>query len=149
RQQRDARQDTLKRIVENEYFTDKEIQKLRRIADKKWIFEKYIFRPLGSKPITEIKKSDIVRMLRNINGAASANNAYRTLSAFLNWYFSQSEDEYRSPRVRGVYTAGDGARTLSDDEIRIVWNVASEGRNPYDPFLQFTLLTAARLSDTA
>src|SRR5262249_50585610 len=83
------------------------------------------------------------------NGAASANNAYRTLSAFLNWYFSQSEDEYRSPRVRKIYIAGDGARTLTDDEIRLVWNVANEGRNPYDPFLQLTLLTAARLSDTA
>src|SRR5262249_21862872 len=137
RSQRDARQDTLKRIVETEYFTDKDIQKQRRIANKKWIFQKYIFRPLGSKPITEIKKSDIARMLSNIkrdNGAASANNAYRTLSAFLNWYFSQAEDEYRSPRVRKIYIAGDGARTLTDDEIRLVWNVANEGRNPYDPF---------------
>src|SRR5262249_41455678 len=153
RQQRDARQDTLRKIVETEYFADDDINQLRRFADKKWIFEKYIFRPLGSKPITEIKRSDIVRMLRDIkqrNGAGSATNVHKALRRFFNWYAAQSDD-FRSPLVRGIYrqTKGGGSRTLTDDEIRILWHVASEGRNPYDPFLQFTLLTATRLRDSA
>ena len=51
--------------------------------------------------------------------------------------------------MRGTHsqTIGDGARTLSDDEIRILWNVASEGRNAYDHFVMFTLLTATRRNE--
>src|SRR5262249_55431610 len=131
-----------------------EIQKLRTFDEKRYIFEKYIFKPLGSLPITEIKRSNIVRMLRNIkqhNGPGSANNVYKVLSAFFNWYIPKADDDFHSPIVRGVFnqSKGDGARTLTDDEIRILWNVASKGRNPYDQFLQFTLLPATALSDSA
>jgi integrase len=44
---------------------------------------------------------------------------------------------------------GDGSRALADDEIRILWNVASEGRSPYDHFIRFVLLTATRRNEAA
>jgi integrase len=61
------------------------------------------------------------------------------------------DDDFNSPIVHGVWTVsgGDGARALSDDEIRILWKVASEGRNAYDHFIRFCLLTATRLSEAA
>src|SRR5262249_50528522 len=136
-QQRDARQGTLRRIVETEYFADDDIKKLRRFTDKRWIFEKYIFPSLGSKPITEIKRSAIQNLLRKIkhnHGAPTAGKVYRILAAFMNWYAPRTDD-FRSPIVRGTYTptkGDDDARTLVDDEIRILWTVASDNRNPYD-----------------
>src|SRR5262249_23523649 len=120
----------------------------------KWTFGKYIFQPLGYLPIKEIRKSDIKKMLRNIkqqNGPGAANNVHKTLSAFFAWYSAHSDDTFLNPIVRGLYekTKGDGDRQLTDDEIRILWNVASAGGGPYDRFIQFTLLTATRLNDSA
>ena len=152
--QRDAREDTLRRIVENEYYTDDDVKKLRSLYEKKGTFERYIFPTLGARPITEIKRSEIVRMLKNVkktNGAGAANNAFKVLSRFFTWYIPSADDDFASPIVRGTYSQskGDGARTLTDDEIRILWNVASEGSNAYDHFIRFTLLTATRLNESA
>jgi integrase len=152
--QRNAREDTLRRIVENEYYTDDDVKKLRSLDEKKGTFERYIFPTLGTRPITEIKRSEIVRMLRNVkqkHGHGAANNAFKVLSRFFTWYIPSADDDFVSPIVRGTYsqTKGDGARTLTDDEIRILWNVASEGRNAYDHFIGFTLLTATRLNESA
>lgn len=154
RKQRDAREDTLRRIVEDEYLVDSDVKKLRSIYEKKGVFERYIFPTLGARPITEIRRSEIVQMLRNVkqkHGPGAANNAFKNLSAFLNWYIPLADDDFRSPIVRGTWTKtqGEGSRTLTDDEIRILWNVASEGRNAYDHFLRFTLLTATRLNESA
>jgi integrase len=140
--------------VEDEYLADDDVKKFRSLDEKKWTFEKYIFPRLGSKPISEIKKSGMARMLQRIrqqNGPGAANNVRKLLSAFFNWYVPRADDNFRSPMVRGIYkqTKGDGSRTLVDDEIRILWNVANEGRGPYDACLQFILLTATRLAESA
>jgi integrase len=154
RKQRDARENTLRRIVENEYLADDDVKKLRSISEKRWTFERYVFPTLGMQPVTEIKRSEIVRMLRKVrqnHGPGAANNAYRVLSRFFTWYIPSANDDFVSPIVRGTYsqTKHDGARTLADDEIRILWDVANEGRNAYDHYLKFTLLTAVRLNESA
>jgi integrase len=154
RKKREARADTLKRIVEDEYLADDDVKKLRSIDEKRGTFDRYIFPTLGSRPVTEIKRSEIVRMLGKVkqkHGPGAANNAFKTLSRFFTWYTPRADDEFRSPIVRGTYsqTKGEGARTLTDDEIRILWKVASEGRNAYDPFLKFILLTGTRLNEAA
>ncbi len=89
---------------------------------------------LGSKPIAEIKRSDIVKLLdwiRANSGPAAANDAFKVISAFFNWY-APRDDDFRNPIVRGTYkqTTGEGARTLSDDEIRILWDVAAAWPEP-------------------
>src|SRR5262249_6817159 len=66
RKQREARADTLRRIVEDEYLADSDVKKLRSAKAKRWAFERYNPPTLGSRPIAEIKRSEIVRMLRNI-----------------------------------------------------------------------------------
>jgi integrase len=154
RKQREARADTLRRIVEDEYLADSDVKKLRSVKAKHWTFERYIFPTLGSRPIAEIKRSEIVRMLRNIkakHGYGAADDAFKMLSRFFTWYVPNADDDFRSPIVRGTWsqTKGDGSRTLTDDEIRILWNVASEGRNSYDHFIRFVLLTATRRNEAA
>ena len=66
RQQRDARADTLRRIVEDHYLTDPDVLKLRSVAAKEWALRRYVFPTLGSRPIAEIKRSEIVRMLSKV-----------------------------------------------------------------------------------
>jgi integrase len=152
--QRDARADTLRRVIEDEYFTDADVKKLRSLYKKRGVFERYIFPVLGTRPVTEIKRSEIVRMLRNVkqnHGAGSADNAFKCLSRFFTWYIPSADDDFVSPIVRGTWSQskGDGARTLTDDEIRILWNVASEGQGAYDHLLRFILVTATRLNESA
>src|SRR5262245_12061335 len=154
RKQKDARADTLRKIVEAEYYTHKDVKNLRSLYEKKGTFDRYIFPTLGTRPITEIKRSEIVRMLERVDenkGHGAANNAFKVLRRFFTWYVQRADDDFNNPVTRGTYsqTKGEGARTLTDDEIRILWNVASEGRNAYDHFVRFTLLTATRLNEAA
>jgi integrase len=154
RKKREARADTLRRLVEDEYLADPDVKKLRSANEKLGTFERYVFPTFGSRPVAEIKRSEIVRMLAKIKqtrGPGAANNAFKVLSRFFTWYVPRADDDFRSPIMRGSYSKskGDGARTLADDEIRILWNVASEGRNAYEHFVRFTLLTAARKNETA
>src|SRR5262249_7004071 len=128
--QRGAREDTLRRIVETEYLVDDDVKKLRSLYEKKGTFERYIFPTLGTRPVTEIKRSEIVRMLRHVkqkHGPGAADMAFKVLSRFFTWYIPLADDDFTSPIVRGTYSQskGDGARTLTDDEIRILWKVAS------------------------
>lgn len=152
RKARDSRANTLKAIA-NEYLADPDVKKLRSLHEKKGTFNRYIFPSLGARPIAEIKRSDIVRMLARVkanNGPAAANNTFKVLSRFLNWYAAR-DDNFRSPIVRGTYsqTKGDGARTLTDDELRIIWKVSGEATGPYDHLVRFILLTATRLNESA
>jgi hypothetical protein len=81
RKERDARADTLRRIVEDEYFTNKSVKKLRSFAaEKRGTFRRYIFPALGSRPLAEIKRREIVRMLDRV--AATNGPAAAMLSAF-------------------------------------------------------------------
>jgi hypothetical protein len=152
--QRAARADTLRRIVEDEYLTDDDVKKLRTADEKRGTFERYIFPALGTRPVTEIKRSEITRMLRHVrqkNGPGAADMAFKVLSRFFTWYIPSADDDFVSPIVRGTWSQskGDGARTLTDDEVRILWRVTGEGRKAYDHFLRFTLLTATRLGEAA
>jgi hypothetical protein len=144
---------TLHRIVEDEYLTDDDIVSLRSIDERRKTFRNYILPTFGSTPIAQIKRSEIVRLLSKIkqkNGPGAANVTYQALASFFAWY-AKRDDEFRSPIVKGTYkmTASDGSRTLTTDEIRIMWNVASEGTGVYDSYIRFTLLTASRLNESA
>jgi diadenosine tetraphosphate (Ap4A) HIT family hydrolase len=153
RKSRDARANTLRWVVENEYLENSDIRKLRSYDEIRGTLARYILPKLGSRPIAEIRRREIVRLLGRVkenNGTGAANNAYKVLRRVLAWYAAR-DDDYTSPVVTGMYTItmGEGARTLTDDEIRILWNVAKEGRGAYDHFLRFTLLTATRLRESA
>jgi integrase len=70
----------------------------------------------------------------------------------MNWHASRSDD-FRSPIVRGMARTKPNERarerTLTDNEIRIVWQTAETIKGPFGPFIQFLLLTATRRSEAA
>src|SRR5262249_52332603 len=106
----------------------------------------------GSRPVSEIRRSEIVALLDKIeleNGSTMADRTLGDMRSILNWHATRSDD-FRSPIVKGMARtkASETARKriLSDNEIRKVW-VDLEG--PFPALIKFLLLTAARRDEAA
>jgi integrase len=124
---------------------------LRTHHERQGIINRLILPTLGNKPIAEVKRGEIVRLLDRIeheNGARTAEMVLRIISKIFNWYAVRSDD-FRSPLTRGMsrINARERARTriLDDAELRAVWQAA--GDVPFGSLLRFLLLTGARRSE--
>jgi integrase len=93
--------------------------------------------------------ADLLDLLAEKHGKAQADQVLKTLSAVSHWYESR-DDEYRSPLTRGMRRspATQRERVLGDDEIRVVWKMASES-GAYGAFLKLSLLLAQRRTKLA
>jgi integrase len=145
--------DTLRSIAEE--YIRREGKGLRRMAEREAILNRHVFGKLGSRPIGEIKRSDIVRLLDKIDderGPSAADHTLAVIRRLMNWHAARSDD-FRSPIVRGMARTKPRERArkriLSDDELRAVWSAAEASKTLFGPFLQFLLLTAARRTDAS
>jgi integrase len=106
-----------------------------------------IYPTLGQRPITDINRSDIVRLLDRIEderGSVTATKSLGIINRVMNFHASRTDD-FRSPIVKGMGRGNAQARSriLSDDELRSIW--AACGEYPvFGPLLRFILLTATR-----
>ena len=106
-----------------------------------------VYPTLGPRPITEINRSDIVRLLDQIedeNGPVMATKTLEIINRVMTFHASRSDD-FRSPIVKGMGRGSAQARSriLSDDELRAIWTTT--GDYPvFGPLLRFILLTATR-----
>jgi integrase len=141
-------EDSLKSICE-EYLRR---AKVRTKADRQRTLERLVWPALGSRPIGEIRRTELIRLLDGIedgNGPVMADRTLALVRKIMNWHASRSDD-FRSPivpgmaRVRPAERARD--RVLTDDELRKVW-AADAGI--FGNFVRFLLLTAARRSEAA
>jgi integrase len=142
--------ETLRAICEE--YQKREGSKLRSVRWAQWALERHVYPTLGNRPIGDIRRSEIVRLLDDIEANAGAPMADRTLATvrkIMNWHAVRSDD-FRSPIVRGMTRskAGPRERTLSDEEIRVVWKVACDA-GVLGNYLRFLLLTAARKAEAA
>jgi integrase len=133
-------------------YLKREGHKLRSIEERKAVFARVVLPVLGSRPIAEIKRSEIVRMLDEIEdhrGPSTAHLALAYLSKLMNFHASR-DDEFRSPIVRGMgrINAKERERTriLTDDEIRAIWLTDD---SPFNRYVRFLLLTAVRRIEAA
>jgi integrase len=148
-----ARADTLRAVAEE--YLNRERDKLRTIDQRRATFERLIFPKLGARPIAEIKRSEIVRLLDQVEderGGRMADEVLATLRKLMGWHAAR-DDEFKSPIVRGMARTKPKERArkriLSDDEIRLVWTAAAAMSGPFGAFIQFTLLTATRRNEAA
>jgi integrase len=153
RDPRSAGKDETLRAVCQEYLR-REASKLRTQGWREATLERLVYPALGHRPIAEIKRTEIIRLLDRIedeNGPVMADQALAFVRKVLNWHASRSDD-FRSPIVRGMARTKprDRARdrVLSDDEIRLVWSVA-DGAGVFGRYLQLLLLTATRRNEAA
>ena len=139
---------TLRAIVD-EYFR-REGPALRSATPRRSVFDRLVLPILGDRSINDIRRSEIIRLLDDIEdnngpGAARVTSAY--LGKVFNWHASR-DDDFRSPIVRGMAKPKLKARDriLSDDEIRLVW---SADAGLFGRYLKFLLLTAVRRNEAA
>jgi integrase len=153
RKERAGQTNTLRAVAE-EFFA-REGKKMRSIDEREAVFRRYIFPRFGTRAIDSIKRSEIVRMLDQVedaNGSTAAQHALAALRRLFNWHASR-DDDFLSPVVRGMARikpkeqARD--RVLTDDELRIIWKTAEDWQSPYAAMLRFILLTATRLREAS
>jgi integrase len=140
--------DTFQTIAES--YLAREGKKLRTVEDRRQTMARLVYPVIGARPIADIRRSDIVRLLDCIedeNGPVMADLTLAYIRKVMNWHASRS-DEFRSPIVRGMTRTSAKerarARILNDDELRAVWKAAEATAGPFGAFIKFLLLTAAR-----
>lgn len=148
-----AAADTVEAICEE--FLRREKNRLRTVGERQRILKRLVYPKLGVRPIAELKRTEIIRLLDHIEDTSGPRMAHQTLACLrrvMNWHATRS-DEFRSPIVRGMgrINVKDRARSriLSDDELRAVWKTAEKGKGPFPAFVRFLLLTGARRQEAA
>jgi integrase len=151
--QRAAAADTLEAVC-GEFFK-RDGAKLRSARDWQRDLERLVYPSLGQRPIADIRRKEIVRLLDRIedtNGAAQADTVLAIVRRVMNWHAAR-DDDFRSPIVRGMRRRKPSehtrARVLTDDEIRAVWRAADGMPGPFGHYCKFLLLTAARRNEAA
>jgi integrase len=101
----------------------------------------------GVRDFTSIKRGDVTALMDSIvdsSGPVAADKVLGILSSLFNWYTTRNGD-YVSPIVRGMRRTSISERardrTLSDDEIRIIWNTAP---GAFGDLIRMLLLTGQR-----
>jgi integrase len=130
-------------------------EKIRTASRRLRDLERLIFPALGNRPVAEIRRSEIVKLLDKVqleNGPVMADRVLAIIRLLLGWYAARSDD-FRSPIVRGMARTKTKerarSRTLDDNELRAIWTTAGKTAPPFGAFVQFLLLTAARRAEAA
>jgi integrase len=150
RDPRSRQGDTFQSVAED--YIKREGPALRSIEARESALRRLVYPAIGAVPISDIRRSDIIRVLDAVEDNAGPVQADRTLaymSRVFNWYAARSDD-FRSPIVRGMRRtkAKERARDriLSDDELRKIW---SHANGVFGAYIRFILLTAARRDEAA
>jgi integrase len=110
------------------------------------------FPMIGNIPIDAIRRSDIAKLLDQVEdtmGPTAADLTLEQISTVMNWWAARSDD-YRPVLVRGMKrtNAKERARTriLSDPELVEVWSAAKTA-GVFGVYLQFLLLVGCRRNE--
>jgi integrase len=109
-----------------------------------------VFPVLGNRPMAEIKRSDIVRLLDKVedeNGPVMADAVLSRTGKVMRWYATRSDD-YVVPLVRGMSRSKPKERArdriLNDVELRAVWTAVDKMPAWFAGLVKFLLLTSCR-----
>jgi integrase len=126
--------------------------KLRSARERLRTFERLVYPKLGSMPVDDIKRSDIVNLCDRIadqHGPVMADRTLAYLRKVLNWHAVRS-DGFSTPIVRGMMRTNGRlrARVLDDAELQAVWQAANNA-GVFGAMVKFILLTTARRGEAA
>jgi len=120
------------------------------------IFKRYAIPAWKNRPVSEITRADVARLLDRIedkNGLVMADRVLAQIRRLFNWHATR-DDKFISPIVQGMARVrpreGPRTRILSDDELRALWK-ATEDTQPtlFGPLVRLLLLTAQRRDEVA
>jgi integrase len=130
-------------------------KRLRTIDQYRSTLERLVYPKLGSRPIAELKRSEVATLLDAVevnSGPRMADVTKATLGAVMSWYTPRADDDFKSPIVRAKARRDPQEskrdRVLDDDELRAVWNAAGT-LGTYGQYVRFLLLTATRRNEAA
>jgi integrase len=151
------------RVIADDYLK-RDGARLRTADQQGATLERLVYPEIGNRPIADIRRSEIVRLLDRIEagdivkdgsrggGAVMADRTLAVIRKIMNWHATRADD-FRSPIVRGMARVKPKERArervLADDEVRAIWVAAEAGQGPFVRMVQFLLLTAARRSEAA
>jgi integrase len=155
-----AASNTLRAVCE-QYLEQLKIAKrnsgpLRTLDQRRAMLERLVYpRQIASRPIDEIRRSEITHLLDHIakkRGLSMADSALAILRIIMQWHMKRTDD-FVSPIIRGMTRTSPKElardRTLTDDELRAVWKAADTLGTPFTRMLQFILLTGVRRNEAA
>jgi integrase len=152
RKAKEAAGNTFKAIAED--YLARDGSRLRSKDAIKAVLELHVYPRIGSKPIDELKRSDIVKMLDKVEeaGPVAANMTLAHVRTICNWHAARTDD-FNSPIVRGMSRIKPKERrrqrTLTDDELKAVWEAAEGQQTPFAWMVRFILLTMTRRNEAA
>jgi integrase len=126
---------------------------IRTVNWQRDVLSRLVYPAFADRRIEEIRRSEIARLLDQIedgSGPAMADATLAVVRRVMNWHASRSDD-FRSPIVGGMARTKPHERArervLTDDELRAIWRTA-EG-SVFGSYVRFLLLTAARRNEAA
>src|SRR5262249_34261218 len=135
-------------------YLKREGGKLRTLDQRVSILNRLILPVLGPRPIAEIKRSEIVRLLDGIEdrtGQRMADMALAGLRRIMAWHATRSDD-FVPPIVRGMSRRNAAehrrSRILDDNELRRLWEATADGQ-AFSNLIRFLLLSACRRTEAA
>jgi integrase len=144
--------DTVRSV--SEAYLEHKGGELRSIGQRIRLLGKHVYKVIGDRPITAVRRSEIVRLLDKIekgSGARTAQQVLASLRVIFNWYALRTDD-YVPPFVKGMGRVNakerQRSRILSDEEIRAVWAAAAE-LGTFGRLVRFLLLTGCRRGEAA
>jgi integrase len=144
--------DTVAAIAKDFIVRHVEHNKLRTQDEIQRVFDKYILPAWGERPLAEIKRADVTKLVDRVadeHGERQAEVVFARVRKLMSWHAARSDD-YNSPIITGMRPHQQRARSrmLSDDEIRALWKIAPEFGS-FGALCQVLLLTGQRLAKVA
>ena len=153
-----------------EAFIREHLPKRRTARSYEALIRRELIPVLGEKPIGEIRRRDIIALLKAIaargqptpgrrrpksGGKHAARHAFAALSKFFNWAIAQDTEGLDANPVAGLKPADLLGETMARDrvlnaaEIAAVWRAAETMKQPFGALLQVLLLSGQRLNEIA
>jgi integrase len=139
-------------------FVERHVRKkLRSATEIERVFNVYVRPRIGSRPIHELQRRDVVELLDAIEDSGAPVMADRTLAHLrkaFNWWATR-DDTFVPPIVRGMARTKPAERArkrfLSDEELRDVWRALDVANVPtcYPAYVRALLLTSQRRDEVA
>jgi hypothetical protein len=122
--------DTVAAIVKDFIVRHVEHNKLRTQDEIQRVFDKYILTAWGERPLAEIKRADVTKLIDRVadeHGKRQAEVVFSCVRKLMSWHAARTDD-YNSPIVAGMRPPQRRARSrvLSDNEIRALWKIAPD-----------------------
>jgi integrase len=150
-----VRPDTVADVVQTWLKRHVEAKGLRTGDELQRVIERHVLPVWRDRAFTDIKRSDIARLLDSVednSGAWVADSVLAALRSVSSWYASRNDD-YTPPFVKNMRrvpaSARKRSRTLTDAELRRVWKAAEANDDVYGAFVRVLLLCGQRRAKVA